>query len=118
MSSACLGGLPSHPGYKLAGDLPGGRVQAVERVDRRDHDHECSKLRVAVVARRLIPDLVRYPVRTVGDTGGGPRWRSQRPLGHRTALGRLDANYVLSLRKGVFSTGVIQPSIFAANDPL
>jgi ketosteroid isomerase-like protein len=79
--AGCLGGLLSYRGYKLAGDLPGGRVYAVERVDHRDRDDECGELRFAVVARGLIPDLVSHRVGSVGDPGGGLGERQRGALG-------------------------------------
>ena len=65
----------------LAGDLPGGGVDAVEGVDGGNGQHQAGKLRLVVEAGRLVPHLVGNRVRPVGEPGGGLGQRQGSPLG-------------------------------------
>ena len=75
------GGRLDDTGDVVARDLPGGGVDAVERVDRRDRHHQGRQLRLGVVAGGIVPDLVRHRVGPVGQPGGRLGERERRTLG-------------------------------------
>jgi drug/metabolite transporter (DMT)-like permease len=62
------GGSRSAPG---ASDLPGGHVQAVEDVGRRDREDQGRQATLIVVPGGLVPDLVGHRVRPVAQPGHG-----------------------------------------------
>jgi O-acetylserine/cysteine efflux transporter len=71
-------GSRSAPG---AGHLPGGHVEAVEYVGRRDHEDQGREAPLIVVPGRLVPDLVGHRVRPVAEPGHGLGQRQRGPLG-------------------------------------
>src|SRR6266545_1196256 len=84
LGSGCLsvrlvrGDPLTHP---VAADLPRGDVETIPRVDRGDREHERGELRVVVVARGVVPHLVRNGVRAVGETSSRLGERQSGTLG-------------------------------------
>ena len=68
---------PTH----VSADLPRGDVETIPGVDRGDREHERGELRVVVVARGVVPHVVRNGVRAVGETSGRLGERQSGPLG-------------------------------------
>src|SRR6266545_239910 len=84
LGSGCLsvplawGNPLAHP---IPADLPRGDVETIPGVDRGDREHERGELRVVVVARGVVPHVVRNGVRAIGETGSRLGERQSGPLG-------------------------------------
>jgi hypothetical protein len=65
--------MVSYAGFfrRCARHLPGSNVEAVPDVDQGDLDDQGCKRRLVVVPGGLVPDVVRYRVRPITETGGG-----------------------------------------------